>query len=211
MPEAARRPRRATRPAGYGTSVPPHVDRLTVVTMTVCTPKDFPGALGDDYASACAALHVCATKSYALIQAQDVAGACWTVISKDVSGVQSALWIEAMGVAYSYLIEARTVVTVRPGWILDSRLGLIDRPTPHPPLGTTTSPALSQERSGWAPSGRRELADQIARELEEPPGFSRAEYYQTMYGDGDPEPDEPRLVNLLRVSTDLTQPVIHEF
>lgn len=114
-------------------------------------------------------------------------------------------------VAYGYLIEARTVVTVRAGWILGSCLGLIDRPAPHRPLGTATSAAVSQERSGWAPSGRRELADQIARELEEPPGFSRAEYYQTMYGDGDPEPDEHRLVDMLRVSTDLTQPVIHEF
>jgi hypothetical protein len=186
------------------------VERLSVVTMTVCTPKDFPGALGDDYASACAALTLPATKGYALIQAQDVAGARWTVISKDVSGVQSALSIEAMGVAYGYLIEARTVVTVRPGWVLNSRLGLIDRPAPHPPLGTSTSPARSEGRSAWAPSGRRELADQIARELEEPPGLSRAEYFQTMYGDSDPEPDEPRLVDLLRVSTDLTQPVIQD-
>lgn len=63
VPEAARRSRRATRPAGYGSSVPPRVERLSVVTMTVCTPKDFPGALGDNYGSACAALHVSATKS----------------------------------------------------------------------------------------------------------------------------------------------------
>lgn len=184
------------------------MSRLEPVGLALCTRRDLPGALGDTYGSARAALGLKQGGGVALVQAQDVAGASWTVISRDVEGVESVLSIEAMGVSCGYTIDPDTVVKVLPGWVVPSTMGLIDRPPPHPPLARPGTVTATRADGDPAPRLRRSLADQIAHELAEPPGFSRAEHLQTMHGDSDP--DEPRLVDLLRVRADLSHPVIQD-
>ena len=74
--------------------------------MALCTRKDFPGALGGTYQQACAALGLTPRGGgFALIQAQDVTGACWSVISTDVEGVQTVFSLEAMDISCGYTID----------------------------------------------------------------------------------------------------------
>ena len=179
-------------------------DRIDVVTAVLCTAEEFPGELGDDYDSACAALGLAASSSgYALVLGQDRGGARWTQLTADTDGVASVLAVGASGVEFGYRPPEGSVLQVRPGWPIECSLGLTDRPAPHDP-GTPAKPAGPSQRR-WTPAERRRLADQIAEEIIDYGVDSDRDFAMFDLGETDLEPERLLMVDLLRVRGDLDQ------
>ncbi len=190
----------------------PEPAEFAVVTALLCTAEEFPGELGDDYRTACAALGLEASPGgYALLLGQDAGGARWTQISTDVWTVAAALSIWAMGNEADASVDAATVVAARPGWPVECTIGFADRPEPHDPPGAgplLTAPSTTT----WAKAARRRAADWLAIDLADTRDPYDIEFDQLNWGDTDlepsvrfidllprvPAPDHPAVVRALR-------------
>lgn len=93
-----------------------------------------PGELSGHYSGACARLDLPPRSAgYAPRLAQDVDGARWTIVSRDVAVVSAALSIHAMGLEASLTVAPGDVEHVLPGWPVACTLGLAVRRAPHDP------------------------------------------------------------------------------
>ncbi|MFI9626549.1 hypothetical protein [Streptomyces sp. NPDC052042] len=154
--------------AGTGDAVADD-DSLYVLTAALLTPAQFPSALGDDYAAACAALALepCA-EGYGLVLGQDAGGARWTVVVDDVSLVAVAIAAWDCGMEYDLSPDDRSVVSALPGWPLAVGVAAPGLARPHDPPpdpeagGPGPVPLTPPDPETWGPAQRRMGADEIA-------------------------------------------------
>ncbi|MDF3290371.1 hypothetical protein [Streptomyces silvisoli] len=129
------------------------------------TPAQFPGALGDDYPAACAALGLRpVTRGYGLVLGQDGNGARWTVVTRDTALVALAIATWDCGMAYDLSPGDRDIVVSLPGWPLTLAVSAPGLAEPHdPPQEEGDRPPLvPPDTEQWGPAQRRLGADEIA-------------------------------------------------
>ena len=140
-------------------------DALYVLTAVMLTPAQFPGALGDDYPAACAALDLRpVTRGYGLVLGQDGNGARWTVATRDTALVALAIATWDCGLPYDLSPSERDIVASLPGWPLALAVSAPGLPEPHDPPEKEGGrpPLVPPDTERWGPAQRRLGADEIA-------------------------------------------------
>ncbi len=140
-------------------------DALYVLTAVMLTPAQFPGALGDDYPQACAALDLRpVARGYGLVLGQDGGGARWTVVTRDTALVALAIATWDCGMTYDLSPGERDIVASLPGWPLALAVSAPELPEPHDPTQEEGGrpPLVPPDTGQWGPAQRRLGADEIA-------------------------------------------------